>query len=108
VQPVHTGFVWVRLLSTPAEGAAVSGGGSAVPDVDDACSSYIARSAHRSLRVVSATISDTCVQKHDARLDRLVNAPDWLIWHCIRHGEGPWPLLACRAAYVKLGVTGKY
>jgi hypothetical protein len=28
--------------------------------------------------------------------------------HCIRHGEGPWPLLACRAAYVKLGVTGKY
>ena len=49
-----------------------------------------------------------CVQKHDARLDRLVNAPDWFIWHCIRHGEGPWPLLACRAAYVKLGVTGKY
>jgi hypothetical protein len=55
---------------------------------------------------------DQCCQSGgsdcDARLDQLVNAPDWLVWHCIRHGEGPWPLLACRAAYVKLGVTGKY
>jgi hypothetical protein len=40
-----------------------SGGGSAVPDVGDACLSYIARSAHRSLHVVSATISHTSACK---------------------------------------------
>jgi hypothetical protein len=49
-----------------------------------------------------------CVQQHDARLDWLVKAPDWLLMHYMKHGKGPWPLLACRAAYVKLDVTGKY
>src|SRR5947207_8423865 len=96
-------------LSTAAQGAVVSCGGTSVPDVGDACSKlyrplgspfFACRQCH--------DLTYLCVQKHDARLDRLVNAPDWLIWHCIRHGEGPWPLLACRAAYVKLAVTGKY
>ena len=54
-------------LSTVAQGAAVSGAGSAVPDVGDACSSYIARSAHRSLPVVSATISHTSACKSTTR-----------------------------------------
>jgi hypothetical protein len=49
-----------------------------------------------------------CVQQHDARLDWLVKAPDWLLMYYMRHGEGPWRLLACRAGYAKLGVMGKY
>ena len=49
-----------------------------------------------------------CVQQHDARLDWLVKAPDWLLMHYMKHGEGPWRLLACRAGYAKLGVMGKY
>ena len=55
--------IYGSVSSTPAEGVGVSGGGSVVPDVGDACSSYIARSAHRSLPVVSATISHTSACK---------------------------------------------
>ena len=49
-----------------------------------------------------------CVQEHDARLDRLVKAPDWVVAHLVVHGRGPWRVLAIRAGYVKLGILGKY
>ncbi len=51
-----------------------------------------------------------CVQQHDARLDRLVNAPDWLVmYHVLNEDEKGWlRVMAIRAAYVKLGLIGKY
>jgi hypothetical protein len=48
------------------------------------------------------------VQEHNARLDRLVKAPDWAVAHLVVHGKGPWRVLAIRAGYVKLGILGEY
>jgi hypothetical protein len=51
-----------------------------------------------------------CVQEHDARLDRLVSGPDWLVmYHMLNKNEKGWlRVMAIRAAYVKLGLINKY
>ena len=51
-----------------------------------------------------------CVQEHDARLDWLVNAPDWFVMYLARSDEekGWLRVMAIRAAYVKLGLISKY
>jgi hypothetical protein len=50
------------------------------------------------------------VQEHDARLDRLVNSPDWLLMSYARNDDekGWLRVMALRAAYVKLGLISKY
>jgi hypothetical protein len=50
------------------------------------------------------------VQQHDARLDQLVSAPDWLVMSYVQNdGEKGWlRVMAIRAAYVKLGIINKY
>ena len=38
-----------------------------------------------------AKIAYGCVQEHDARLDRLVDAPDWLVmYHVLNDDEKSW------------------
>ena len=57
-----------------------------------------------------AKIAYGCVQEHDARLDRLVDAPDWLVmYHVLNDDEKSWlRVMAIRAGYVKLGLISKY
>jgi succinate dehydrogenase flavin-adding protein (antitoxin of CptAB toxin-antitoxin module) len=53
-------------------------------------------------------LSSTSVQKHDARLDRLLKVPDREIVSLISQNTNmPWKLLAIRAAYIRLGLIGK-
>lgn len=84
------------------------GDGFVAPRAGDECSNSIVLLAQTSSLVGNATISRTGVCKRTIRLDWLVRAPDWLLMDLIEHGECPWRLLACRAAYVKLGMLGKY
>ncbi len=54
-------------------------------------------------------LSYTSVQKHDARLDRLLKVPDREIVRLITQDTNmTWKLLAIRAGYIRLGVIPKY
>lgn len=54
-------------------------------------------------------LSYISVQKHDARLDRLLRMPDREIVRLIsRRTHIAWTLLAIRAAYIRLGLISKY
>ena len=54
-------------------------------------------------------LSYTSVQKHDARLDRLLKVPDREIVRLITQDTNmTWKLLAARAAYIRLGLIRKY
>ena len=54
-------------------------------------------------------LSYTNVQKHDARLDRLLKVPDREIVRFITQDTNmTWKLLAIRAAYIRLGLLSKY
>jgi len=54
-------------------------------------------------------LSYTSVQKHDARLDRLVKVPDSTLMRLMAKGQKTtWRLLAARAAYIRLGLLSKY
>ena len=54
-------------------------------------------------------LSYTSVQKHDARLDRLLRVPDCDLMGVIVQDENiVWKLLAIRAGYIRLGLMGKY
>ena len=54
-------------------------------------------------------LSYTSVQKHDARLDRLLKVPDREIVRLITQDENmTWKLLAIRAGYIRLGLIRKY
>jgi hypothetical protein len=49
------------------------------------------------------------VQKHDARLDRLLKVPGREIRRLIIQDENlAWKLLAIRAGYIRLGMIRKY
>ena len=54
-------------------------------------------------------LSYTSVQKHDARLDRLLRVPDGEIRRLIIQDTNlTWKLLAVRDGYIRLGVIPKY
>ena len=54
-------------------------------------------------------LSYTSVQKHDARLDSLLNLPDREIRRVIaQDGNMTWKLLAIRAGCIRLGLISKY
>jgi hypothetical protein len=54
-------------------------------------------------------LSYTSVQKHDARLDRLVKVPDGeLVRLVVQDKNMTWKLLAIRAGYIRLGIISKY
>jgi hypothetical protein len=54
-------------------------------------------------------LSYTSIQKHDARLDQLLKAPDREILRLVNQDRNmTWKLLAIRAGYIRLGVMGKY
>jgi hypothetical protein len=54
-------------------------------------------------------LSYTSVQKHDARLDQLLKAPERDLMRLVIQDENPtWKLLAIRAGYIRLGVISKY
>ena len=58
---------------------------------------------------VCHNLSYTSVQKHDARLDRLLKVPEPEIVRLITQNENmTWKLLALRAGYIRLGRIGKY
>ena len=49
------------------------------------------------------------VQKHDARLDRLLRVPESILMRLMaRDQKTTWRLLAVRAAYIRLGLLSKY
>jgi formylmethanofuran dehydrogenase subunit E len=51
----------------------------------------------------------TSVQKHDARLDRLLRLPDSELRGLVEQNKNiKWKLLAIRAAYIRLGLMDKY
>lgn len=51
----------------------------------------------------------TSVQKHDARLDRLLKLPDRILKGLIEQRSNlTWTILAIRAGYIRLGVISKY
>ena len=50
----------------------------------------------------------TSVQKHDARLDRLLKLPDWVLIDLMERSNPTWRILACRAGYIRLGLIDKY
>ena len=54
-------------------------------------------------------LSYTSVQKHDARLDQLLKAPDSTLMRLMSKGQKTWwRLLAARAGYIRLGLMSKY
>lgn len=54
-------------------------------------------------------LSYTSVQKHDARMDRLLRVPVSELQRLITQDENiVWKLLAIRAGYIRLGLIGKY
>jgi hypothetical protein len=54
-------------------------------------------------------LSYTSVQKHDARLDRLLKVPDREILRLLDQDKNmTWKLLAIRAGYIRLGLLRKY
>ena len=54
-------------------------------------------------------LSYTSVQKHDARLDRLLEVPDSELVRLITQDKNMvWKLLALRAGYIRLGLISKY
>ena len=54
-------------------------------------------------------LSYTSVQKHDARLDRLLKAPDSTLLRLMARGQKTcWRLLAIRAGYIRLDLMSKY
>ena len=54
-------------------------------------------------------LSYTSVQKHDARLYRLLNVPERELVRLVRQDENiTWKLLAIRAGYIRLGLMQKY
>ena len=54
-------------------------------------------------------LSYTSVQRHDARLDRLLKVPDREIVRLVTQDTNMiWKLLAIRAGYIRLGVIRKY
>ena len=58
---------------------------------------------------VCHNLSYTSVQKHDARLDRLLKVPEPEILRLIIQDENmTWKLLALRAGYIRLGRIRKY
>jgi hypothetical protein len=58
---------------------------------------------------VCHNLSYTSVQKHDARLDRLVKVPEHELARLIVQDENiTWTLLAIRAGCIRLGLIGKY
>ena len=64
-------------------------------------SAFACRSCHN--------LSYTSVQKHDARLDRLLKAPDSTLMRLMARGQKTWwRLLAIRAACIRLGMMSKY
>jgi hypothetical protein len=51
----------------------------------------------------------TSVQKHDARLDRLLKVPERLLCRLVVQDKNiVWKLLAIRAGYIRLGLISKY
>jgi hypothetical protein len=53
-------------------------------------------------------LSYTSVQKHDARLDRLLRVPDATLLQLLAQRKNvTWRLLAARAAYIRLGLLNK-
>jgi hypothetical protein len=51
----------------------------------------------------------TSVQKHDARLDRLLKVPDRILMELITQDSNlTWATLAIRAGYIRLGMISKY
>jgi hypothetical protein len=49
------------------------------------------------------------VQKHDARVDRLLKVPNREILRLVAQDKNmTWKLLAIRACYIRLGVIRKY
>jgi len=58
---------------------------------------------------VCHNLSYTSVQKHDARLDRLLKMPDREILRLMTQDTNmTWKLLAVRAGYIRYGVIRKY
>jgi len=58
---------------------------------------------------VCHNLSYTSVQKHDARLDRLLKVPGREIQRLVIQDENrTWKLLAIRAGYIRLGMIRKY
>jgi len=54
-------------------------------------------------------LSYTSVQKHDARLDRLLKVPEQELLRLVFQNENVrWCLLAIRAGYIRLGLMNKY
>jgi hypothetical protein len=54
-------------------------------------------------------LSYTSVQKHDARLDRLLKVPNREILRLLDQDKNmTWKLLAIRAGYIRLGLIRKY
>jgi len=54
-------------------------------------------------------LSYTSVQKHDARLDRLLKAPDSTLLRLMARGQKTcWRLLAIRAGHIRLDLMSKY
>jgi hypothetical protein len=49
------------------------------------------------------------VQKHDARLDRLLALPEPELLDLVEQDENlTWKVLAIRAGYIRLGLMNKY
>jgi len=49
------------------------------------------------------------VQKHDARIYRLLKVPGWELLKLLNQDKNmTWKLLALRAGYIRLGLIGKY
>ena len=49
------------------------------------------------------------VQKHDARLDRLLRVPESELMHLVTEGQNlTWKLLAIRAGYIRLGLISRF
>jgi hypothetical protein len=58
---------------------------------------------------VCHNLSYTSVQKHDARLDRLLKVPECEIVRLVIQAKNmTWKLLAIRAGYIRLGLIRKY
>ena|SRR6476661_4900136 len=54
-------------------------------------------------------LSYASVQKHDARLSRLLKVPDWELMDLMNQDQNmTWKLLAIRAGYIRLGLIQKY
>ena len=58
---------------------------------------------------VCHNLSYTSVQKHDVRLDRLIEAPEpEIVGLVVQDKNITWKLLAIRAGYIRLGLIRKY